>query len=177
MDLLKDYIVSIVAVDKKKLDFTFTIDNTLFEHFGSELLEGGRGKALVELEKPGTTLQATFQIDLIAELLCDRSLELFDYPINLNKTIYFKYGDHYEELSDEIVMIPTEQSELDLSQYIYDFISLGIPSKKLHPKFDGEDESEGLIYSTEDESSKDLGKEDNDSTIDPRWDKLKNLKN
>jgi uncharacterized metal-binding protein YceD (DUF177 family) len=81
----------------------------------------------------------------------------------------FKYGPEPAELSDEIIIITRDQDKLELGQYMYEFISLEIPIKKLHPKFrdEEEDESEGkIVYKSE---------SDNNDT-DPRWDKLKNLK-
>ena len=42
--------------------------------------------------------------------------------------------------------------------------------KKLHPKFDYEDDNDEFIYSSEDKE------ESTDTNVDPRWKKLKDLK-
>ena len=49
----------------------------------------------------------------------------------------FKYGDKDEEITDEIMIIHRDTATLELGQYIYEFIALAIPLKKLHPKFQG----------------------------------------
>jgi uncharacterized metal-binding protein YceD (DUF177 family) len=73
-------------------------------------------------------------------------------------------------------MIHRDSDHLELGQYIYEFIGLAIPMKKLHPRYEGEldleDESEGKIIYTSGSDSGDEGDED----IDPRWEQLKKLK-
>jgi uncharacterized metal-binding protein YceD (DUF177 family) len=88
--------------------------------------------------------------------------------------IVFKYGDEYQEMTEEIIIIPRDTATLELGQYIYEFISLGIPLKKLHPKFrdEAEDDSEGkIVYSS---GTSDDKKDEEDT--DPRWNILKKLK-
>ena len=72
-------------------------------------------------------------------MICDRSLEPFDYPMQARNKIVFKYGDTDEEITDEIMIIHRDTATLELGQYIYEFIALAIPLKKLHPKFQDEE--------------------------------------
>lgn len=128
----------------------------------------------VELNKHETFIEVDFKIKGVANLVCDRSLEPFDHPVKSNHKIVFKYGDEDREITDEIVMINRESVTLDLGQYIYEFIGLAIPMKKLHPKFkdeENEDSEGGIVYSSGDD--KDDKKEE---AIDPRWEQLKKLK-
>lgn len=85
----------------------------------------------------------------------------------------FKYGEEAQEISDEIMIITQDQVSLDLGQFIYEFIALSIPIKKIHPSLrtDDEDESEfKMIYSTS------VDEEETPEETDPRWEKLKKLK-
>ena len=132
--------------------------------------------ANVVLDKHETFIEAEFKIKGEAKLICDRSLEPFDFPIDIDSHIMFKYGEEEAELSDEIIIISRDRVSLELGQYIYEFISLSIPIKKVHPKFqdieDDDEDSEGrLIYTSETESSVE------EKEIDPRWEILKKLKN
>jgi uncharacterized metal-binding protein YceD (DUF177 family) len=72
------------------------------------------------------------------------------------------------------MVIPHDRASLELGQYLYEFIALDMPMKKLHPKFrdtdDGDTEGRMIYTSGPD---KDQGKDD---VIDPRWEKLKKLK-
>ncbi|WP_276374420.1 DUF177 domain-containing protein [Chryseolinea sp. H1M3-3] len=170
------YNINIVGLSNKEHRFQFEIGDEFFRRFGTDIVSEGTFQVELLLDKHETFIEVAFKIDGKAHLICDRSLEPFDFPINSNNKIVFKYGDAYQEMTDEIVIIPRETATLELGQYIYEFIALGIPLKKLHPRFqdevNDEDDSEGkIVYSSETSEEK-----KDDEEIDPRWDILKKLK-
>ena len=172
------YTINIVGLANKDHHFNFEIGEKFFAEFGTELLSEGSLKADVTLDKKETFIGASFVIDGSVKLICDRSLDPFDYPIHAKKNLVFKYGDADQELSDEIVMIHRDSDSLELGQYIFEFIALEIPMKKLHPRFEAEetddDNSQGkIIYSPK--PSPDDNRTDGED-LDPRWDVLKKLK-
>ncbi|HEU5148492.1 MAG TPA: DUF177 domain-containing protein [Chryseosolibacter sp.] len=170
--------VNIVGLANKVHHFDFEMGNDFFEKFGTELLTEGSLKADVALDKRETLIDATFVIDGSVKLVCDRSLDTFDQPIHTKKKLVFKYGETDEELSDEIVVIRRDTDSLELGHYIFEFIALEVPMKKLHPRFRDEeaedDDSEGKIIYTSKPSPDDDRTDGED--IDPRWDVLKKLK-
>ena len=66
-------------------------------------------------------------------LMCHRCLEEFDFPLVGDNRLLVKWGTHTEEESDEIITIASGESELDVSQYIYEYINLTIPLRTVHP--------------------------------------------
>ena len=131
-------------------------------------------KATVSLNKHETFIEADFRIKGSVVLTCDRSLDTFDFPIDISQKLVYKYGDEDKEISEDVVMIHRDTATIDLGQPMFEYIVLEVPIKKLHPRFAGEedDETEGkLIYSTEtkDETS-------DEGMVDPRWEALKKLK-
>jgi len=172
---LKAYRINIIGLSNKVHQFDFEIGKEFFSQYGADLLEDGSFTAHVDLNKSETFLEANFEIEGIAKLICDRSLETFDYPIKTKHKMVFKYGDEDQDLTDEIVIINREADSLELGQYIYEFIALAVPMKKLHPKFKDEEENDDnelegkIIYSSGDDDN-------NDDDIDPRWEQLKKLK-
>lgn len=166
------YRVNIAGLSNNVHNFRYEIDDAFFSQYGKDLVSGGSFQAEVVLDKTETMITAGFEIHGMATLICDRSLEPFDYPIDLHKVVIFKFGDQDEELSDEIVSIRRDTAQLEIGQYIYEFISLEVPMKKLHPRFrDEELPGEGKIIYT---SGADAGPKD--EPADPRWDILKKLK-
>jgi uncharacterized protein len=162
--------------------YEFDIESSFFENFEDSFIEKGKLKAIVTLDKSETLLQADFAINGYVELVCDRSLENFDYPISTQNHLIFKYGSEFSELTDEIITIPRDTPSLNMAQYIYEFIGLAIPMKKLHPKFqteeedEKEDETEGiLIYTTIKEGEEEI-EDPADGSLDPRWEILNNIK-
>jgi uncharacterized metal-binding protein YceD (DUF177 family) len=124
------------------------------------------------LLKSDSFIELKFEIEGKIELVCDRSLEPFWFNLLLNNKLLLKFGEDWEEISDEILMMPRDEQTINVAQYIYEFIGVSIPMKKLHPKFDNENEDDEFIYFSEDNVDED----DSGSTIDPRWKKLKDLK-
>ena len=103
------------------------------------------------------------------QLICDRSLDRFDYGLGTEHEMMLKFGEEAQELSDEADMIPYNIQRINVAKYIYEFVSVDIPMKKLHPRFDNESAEDQIIFSSSDE------REENETT-DPRWSELKKLK-
>ncbi|NJL14081.1 MAG: DUF177 domain-containing protein [Microscillaceae bacterium] len=76
-------------------------------------------------------------------------------------------------------MIARDKVMLDLSQYIYEYIGLAIPMKRLHPRYQEEaqadEENETLVYQSggEPEATTETAPP---AQADPRWEALKKLK-
>jgi uncharacterized metal-binding protein YceD (DUF177 family) len=174
------YGINIVGLSNSVHHFDYDFGDEFFRQYGTLLIEKGSFHADVELNKHETFIEVDFKIKGTATLICDRSLEPFEYPIKNSHKVVFKYGDQDEELTDEIVMIHRDTVTLELGQYLYEFIALDVPLKKLHPRFKNEDESDDeasegkIVYSSggDDSTEDDSG----DENIDPRWNILKKLK-
>jgi uncharacterized protein len=181
---LAEYIVPIFSLSNKKHDYSFEVGNEFFEAFEESIVKKGTFKVEVVLDRGETMIVAVISIKGNAELVCDRSLDEFDFPIDSQEEIIYKYEDKYEEIDDTLIHIPYEAESLDLSTNIYDLINVQIPMKKLHPRFveesleddDFEDEEESfLVYSSEDENDEEEDKKEDGGDVDPRWSKLKDL--
>ena len=175
---LRAFTVNIAGLKNTVHHFEFEAENDFFKQYGTGLLSEGSLKAEVALDKRETFIDAVFSVHGSVKLICDRSLDPFDHPIKTRRKLVFKYGDKNEELSDEIIMIHRDSERLELGQYIFEFIALEVPMKKLHPRFrdeeDEDDSSEGKIIYSSRPSAEDGT--DSSGDIDPRWEILKKLK-
>jgi uncharacterized metal-binding protein YceD (DUF177 family) len=168
---LSDYFVNILGLSQKTHSFDFKIENAFFKIYGTEVVSEGQFLAKVVLDKREKLIEANFDIEGKANLVCDRSLDPFEHAMKINRKMIFKFGEAAEEVSDEITIIPQDLQQLDVGQFIYEYIVLEVPMKKIHPRYQSdneEDENEEgkLIYQSE--KSEDV--------IDPRWEVLKKLK-
>jgi uncharacterized protein len=169
-----EFSVNIIGLSKKAHEFTFELGKTFFDEFGKDLLEDGHFDARVVLDKHETFIDANFHISGAAKLICDRSLEPFDFPVDVEKKMMFKYGEAEMEMTDEIMVIPQDKATLNLGQFLYEYIALALPMKRIHPKFqedeeEDDDETPGKIIYTSKED------QPNEGTVDPRWEALKKL--
>lgn len=166
----RDFLVNIPSLKNGQHEFQYEIKNSFFERFEGDLVEKGAGNCGLVLKKSETMMQLAFELDLQVELICDRSLEPFQFPIKEKHELIVKFGEQDEELSEDLIVINRDTQTFDVAPYLYEFIGLNIPMKKLHPKFEGQ-ESPDLIYQSE------ADEEESEETIDPRWEALKKLSN
>jgi uncharacterized metal-binding protein YceD (DUF177 family) len=153
-----------------KHSFEFDFDSTFFSLFENSVIEKGNGSIKIDLERNPSLITLRFHLKGEIELVCDRSLDRFMFPFEEENTLRVKYGDHWEELSEDLLMIPANTQKIDVGQFAYEFITLIIPMKKLHPRFqDGVDED--FIFTTSEENE-----ESSNNSIDPRWNELKKIK-
>lgn len=173
---LSRYLIEIIGLKNRDYQFNWAIKDIFFQNFEESLIEKGSLECSLKLSKKETFIEMYFTIEGSVDLVCDRSLDHFDYPISEHKKMLFKYGEEDREIDDEVEMISRNRQNINVAQYIYEFIATAVPLKKLHPRYSGEDEQgETLVYSTDKDKAK---KKDNEHTeTDPRWEALKNLKN
>lgn len=166
---MESYRINILGLSLAVHQFQYEIGSEFLSKYDNGLVSDGKFTVDVTLDKRETFLETEFKLVGSVKLVCDRSLDEFDYPINITRKIIFKYGDQEMEVSEDVMVIPHGTESLEVGKYIYEFIALAIPMKKLHPRYQNESEEDQLIYTSDSTEEK---KEDE---IDPRWEMLKKL--
>src|SRR5438445_155607 len=100
--------IELIYADHKIFESTLIF----VKKYGQEVVANGKFTAQVSLDKRETFIEADFTINGNAFLVCDRSLEEFDYPLKIKKRVVFKYGEEPKEISDEIIIITKDQVQL-----------------------------------------------------------------
>lgn len=180
MKELSKYNIDIYGLEDKQYDYDMESGDAFFEELEQDLIERGSFKTHVVLNKSATMLQLHFHTEGHVELVCDRSLEPFQEPVSSDERLILKFGDHNEELTDEIEIISRGTNRINVARYIFEFIALSLPVKKIHPSLRAaaDEELEGdeegiLVYSSA--AKEEEGNEEGEHT-DPRWEALKKLK-
>lgn len=155
-------------------DFEFKIDKSFFESMPYSLIEDGDLKVWMELEKKETMLIADFELFGTVKMACARCNEEMDVEIEGELTVYYKFGN--EETEDEnLFVIPFESYQIDVSQPIYELITISIPPRAAHEDDECDEEMVRLIEKYQQGQTENKKDNDNDDDIDPRWSALKNL--
>ncbi len=132
-----------------------------------------------------------FAVSGTVTLLCDRCLDDLVFPIETSYHVAVKYGESYDDSSDELLVIPESDNYLNVAYMLFDTVMLAIPIKHVHPLGkcnramsallkkhrsrggDGDSELEDeLIEEMEDMDGESPSSE---TATDPRWDALKNF--
>lgn len=173
----RQYKIDIYGLKIGVHEFDFEFDQKLFENIENSVLETGHGKCTIVLDKKETLISLDFKIKGVIGLVCDRSLEPFDHPVDIEETLIIKYGEAFDDSRDDLLIIPNTQESINVESSIYEYLTLTVPMKKIHPDYrdDSEEEEEiALVYTSEDDEA---DEKENDDVIDPRWAALKNIKN
>lgn len=112
--------------------FDFQCNNDFFKIFeGGEIQEGDLA-VKVDASPKGSFMELDFLIEGEVKVCCDRCLEDFFYPIDIEGKAYVKTGDE-EETDEETIFVFPGSATIDLAQYIYESVCLSIPPQRYHP--------------------------------------------
>lgn len=154
--------------------FDYEIENTFFDNFENSEVKFGSLTVHLELEKKEKMMTFLFAINGNVVLECDRCLENYEQQINTNPRLIIKLGKERSEETDELEIIPESANEINIAQYIYEYICLALPIRKVHPE---NEKGEPLCNKTILEKLKEhTTNKHTTEELDPRWDALKDLK-
>ncbi len=165
----QDYWIDIINLKNGTYEYDFNIKNEFFDFFDNSIVDKGNLSVSATLEKSERLIRAIFNIKGTVELVCDRSVKKFDHPIEVRHEHLYKFSEYNEDDTEDISHISANTESIDLGQLIYEYISINIPMKKIHPDHKNENQ-EGFFYKTEVKEKK-----NSDEDIDPRWEALKKL--
>lgn len=183
MNQLRQYDINIIGLETKRYEFDYSSDKAFFQSLEQQLImEGGIQTHLI-LDKSETMIRLDFSISGWVERTCDRSLDLYNEQVDTRQTLFLKFADRNEELTDEIELIERNTATVNVARYIFDYIVLSMPMRGLHPRFrDEEDQDDDLlngkiIYSSDAPLADDEEPKEEKTVMDPRWEALRKLNN
>ncbi|MCU4176219.1 YceD family protein [Carboxylicivirga sp. N1Y90] len=177
MDKFIDYSIPFEGLKEGRHIFNYKIGSSFFELFEQPLIEQGQIDVEVELNKSSALLTLTFKINGVVESVCDKCLESLTLSAENEALMYIKFGEEYDEPTDEIIVLPHDEHQINVAQLIYEFICVCLPMRHVH----ADDEDGNTTCNTEmmnqldDYLVEDAAEEEQDEYIDPRWEALKNL--
>ena len=165
------YVIGFSGLANGNYTFHFPIRDSFFAALEFSEVRKGNLEADVTLERETHALLLGFHIRGTVHVLCDHCAEYFDLQVEGRPRLIVKLGTSYHEENEEEITVPEQEGEINLHQYLYEFIALMIPYRRIHPGPDEETPScinEALDRLTPPEEKEEKG--------DPRWDQLKKLK-
>ncbi len=170
MNYLDNYEIMFSGLDLGEHSFEFEIGDKFFESFDYSEVKQGKIKVGILLGKQERMLVLNFNLSGYVHVICDRCMEFYDQPITGNELLFVKFGNEYREESDDIIIIPSGNHTINISQFIYEYINLLLPYKCVHPN-----DSAGITtcYPV---ATGTIEKLSTQHHTDPRWDALKTIK-
>ena len=168
-------------------NYEYQLDRKYFEAIDGDEVKKGNVKVELSVKRVSSTFDFKFHVHGIVQIPCDRCLDEMDQEIESDNHFIVKFGKEYSEESDEIIIIPEEEGEINIAWFLYEFIVLNIPIKHVHAPGecnktmmtklkkhitrqktdDDDDETQDLDFDDE--------VENDETPTDPRWDGLQNI--
>ena len=124
--------------------------------------------------KQNSLIELVFTMEGTADVDCDRCTKKYHVPVNAREQVVLKFGDPDEEHPENVLVLPHGENELDISQILYEFISLAVPLRKVPCEDDEIFTCDNETLKKLNEISTDLPEQEPGESI---WDKLKNINN
>lgn len=173
----KDFLIPFVGLKLGKHPFEYQINNSFFEDFGFDEFQEASIEVKVVLEKKSNLLELNFKHKGTVNVPCDKTGEDFDLPIKSKMKLIVRFAEEFNNDNEELLVLPFEEFQLDIAQYIYEMVVLSVPQKRVHPGI-----KEGTLQTIALKKLQELSVTEtksaqtkHDTNIDPRWDKLKQL--
>jgi uncharacterized metal-binding protein YceD (DUF177 family) len=171
MKALQEFEIPFLGLKEGIHEYAFDLGAEFFESFEYSEVKQGKVHVDVSMERHERMLVFNFSIRGIVELPCDRCLAPMELKIEGDERLIVKFGQEWMEESEEVMIMPETESRIDISSFIYEYIMLMLPYKRVHP--DPEESGEDLC----DQDVVEKLEQHKESVIDPRWAALEALKN
>jgi len=167
---LKEFIIPFSGLRSGAYEYSFDIDETFFEHFEQSEIKRGKLQVRLDFQRQPSLLALAFHIKGTVNLPCDRCGEPCDQPVDGLRRLVAHLGGAEPEDEDDIIILSAQEHHIDVANYIYEFITLLTPSRRVHPE--GECDPDVIKKLNELRSGDD---QDGKAPSDPRWAQLKGL--
>lgn len=189
----KDFLIQFTGLKLGEHQFEYHIENDFFDIFDYGEFNSANIQVSISMLKKTTMLELQLSHKGTINVPCDVTNEDFDLPIEGNLNLLVKFGDEFNNDSDELLILPHGEFQLNVIQYIYEMIALSVPYKRIHPDIAAdyeEEESDDELDFLDSDDLEMINEEDDDDELndnetdensgdnndtDPRWDKLKQL--
>lgn len=129
------YIIQFGGLPVGLHDYEFDVNESFFKNFESSEVDTAHLNVKAVLTKQNNLLQMHVVIDGTVGLDCDRCMKNFNFPINTEENLVIKHGNP-EESTDEILVIPEGTEEFEIAHYIYEYVTLAIPARRVPCELD-----------------------------------------
>lgn len=150
----QDIVIPIKGLPLGESTFRFEIGDPFFQAFENSLIKEADCSVKVRVVRHQTLLDIVCEIVGFVVVECDRCLEDLTLKVDIDPHLTVGFGtvdvgDAGAE--DDVLVVDHTESELNLNQFVYDYVCLGLPLVKVHPE--GKCNPEMLRYISDNEGS------------------------
>lgn len=150
----------------------YNLDEQFFKAMDSTEVNGGDVQVSVSIRKATGYFELHLHLRGAVAVPCNLCLDDMEQPVEADHRLVAKFGAEDSE-EDDVVTVDEDEGMLNLSWLVYELIVLAIPIRHVHAP--GKCNA-AMMHALEEHSTDRSSDEESNQSIDPRWEKLKNLK-
>jgi len=176
----------IASLPLGKQEFNYHLDGKFFNEIEDSEVRSGSVDVAVSVTH---TKEGIYELDFVCNgniiIPCDRCLDDMEHHVDETYNLTVKIGDALDDSLDNVLVIPSSWTTLDLAPIIRDTVLLTIPMMHSHSPGECNEEMLGRLkehmtvdYDTDGDFMQDPRQQssgDDSGDTDPRWDALKQL--
>lgn len=168
MDQLVEYRIPYLGLKVGTHHYEFRLLKEFFESFGHGEVQDGDIHVELDLDRQMNMMVLSFTLSGTAILPCDRCGEDAKVPFEGTERLIVKMGETTGTTDEDILELGPSEHLIDVSHYLYEYVHLMLPSRRLHasPESCDKDAIERL---------RQIEAKNDEPPVDPRWDGLKGL--
>lgn len=167
-----EFIIPFIGLKEGEHVFNYEIGVSFLKNFDNSEIKGIELSVEVKMRKNNNLLEFNFQLNGSIQVECDICLDDVSLPVDYHYYLIAKL-ENVEDDEDDIVYLKPDESEIDISQYIYESIVFSLPLKRVHPDKKGKNKCNPEIL----KKLKSHLVANTEEIPDSRWNDLKNLLN
>jgi len=163
---LENMKIDLKGISDAAATFEWDLRKDYFEAIEATEVRDGELHAALEVRKTAGVYELDLHVDGEATVTCDVCLDDMRQPVDTDSHFVVRLGDSYSD--DDVITVPAEEGELDMSWLIYEQIVLAIPTRHVHEE--GGCNPDMLARIGQMKAPESTAEED------PRWSELRKLK-
>ena len=168
MGQIDDRIVRFNNIKSGVCHYEMMLDDAFFEGYENEEIKGGKVHFDVKMERNERVTMLTFSFEGEVRTECDRCLGEMTVKVSGEEQLNVRFSDTETTDDEQVVILPEEVHELDLSPWLYEYVAVRLPLQHSHPE--GKCDPEMVKYLVDEETERGEG------YVDPRWEALLKVK-
>ncbi len=112
--------------------YEFQLDTHWFELMDGPDVQKGKVKAIVQVINTGHLYDLRFELTGGVEVPCDRCLDDMTIEVDQKSQLFVKFGPEFYEESEDMIVVPEREGELNVAWFLYELIVFSIPLKHVH---------------------------------------------
>ncbi|MBQ7576007.1 MAG: DUF177 domain-containing protein [Bacteroidales bacterium] len=130
-------VIPVKGLPREGKTFNFAIDGEFFQAFGNTQIKDADCTVKAEAIRRGTIMRVLCRAAGFVVVECDRCLDDLALKVDMERELTVGFGSvdiDSEADEDDVVVVDENEGEVDVSQFVYDYICLGLPIMKVHPE-------------------------------------------